>query len=227
MLDKELRTLLVQPIAYAVAAVFLLIMGYTFSSGLALTRSASLVRIVFQAAVMLLLLTPLVTMRLLAEERRQRTLEMLFATPVRESDLVFAKFVASMLLVAALLLPTLVYPALLAWFGEPDWGPVYSGYLGLLLLAAALNASGLALSAMTENQIVAAVLAFGLFLSLWLLDTLSAMLSPPWDEVAMQLSLLAHFAPFATGSLYFSDVGFFVAVTLLGLYLAIRALARR
>lgn len=227
LLDKELRLLLVQPIPYVVTAVFLLVMGYSFSSGVALTHSASLVRVVFQAAVLLLLLMPLVTMRLLAEERRSRSLELLLSLPVRESELVLAKFAASMLLVAAMLAPTLAYPLVLGWFGEPDWGPIYSGYLGLLLLAAALNAIGLALSALTENQIVAATLAFGLSLTMWLVDGLSAMLQPPWDELAMQLSLLAHFTPFATGSLYFSDAGFFIALTLLGLFLAVRALARR
>jgi ABC-2 type transport system permease protein len=227
LLGKELRALFVQPIAYVLIAVFLLVMGYAFVTNLAMTRSAALVRIMFQAAVLLLLFVPLITMRLLAEERRHGTLELLLATPARESDIVLAKFVASMALVVAMLAPTLLYPAVLAWFGKPDWGPIYSGYLGLLLLASLLSAIGLALSALTANQVVAATLAIGLSLLLWLLDSLAAVLPQPWDEIVLQCSLLAHFTPFATGALYLSDAGFFATVTLLGLFLATRALARR
>lgn len=227
LLGKELRALFVQPIAYVLIAVFLLVMGYAFVTNLAMTRSAALVRIMFQAAVLLLLFVPLITMRLLAEERRHGTLELLLATPAREGDIVLAKFVASMTLVAVMLAPTLIYPAVLAWFGKPDWGPIYSGYLGLLLLASLLSAIGLALSALTANQVVAATLAIGLSLLLWLLDSLAAVLPQPWDEIVLQCSLLARFTPFATGALYLSDAGFFVTVTLLGLFLAVRALARR
>jgi len=227
LLGKELRALFVQPIAYVLIAVFLLVMGYAFVTNLAMTHSAALVRIMFQAAVLLLLFVPLITMRLLAEERRHGTLELLLATPAREGDIVLAKFVASMTLVAVMLAPTLLYPAVLAWFGKPDWGPIYSGYLGLLLLASLLSAIGLALSALTANQVVAATLAIGLSLLLWLLDSLAAVLPQPWDEIVLQCSLLARFTPFATGALYLSDAGFFVTVTLLGLFLAVRALARR
>lgn len=227
LLDKELRTLFVQPIAYVLMSVFLLVMGYSFATNLALTHSASLVRIVFQAAVLLLLFIPLITMRLLAEERRHGTLELLLSGPSSEAEIVLAKFVASMGLVAAMLVPTLLYPAVLAWYGQPDWGPVYSAYLGLLLLSSILTALGLALSAATANQVVAATLAIGLSLMLWMIDSLGAVLPAPWDELVLHCSLLAHFTPFATGAMYLSDGGFFVAGTLLGLFLAMRALALR
>jgi len=227
LIDKELRSLFVQPIAWVSIAVFLLVMGYTFVTNLALTRSASLIRIVFQCAVLLLLFVPLLTMRQFAEERRHGTLELLLATPARAHDLVLAKFIAGMALIATMLAPTLAYPLVLALYGHPDWGPVYSGYLGLGLLAAMLNAMGLALSATTANQVVAATLAIGLSLLLWMIDTLAAVLPAPWDEIVLHCSLLAHFQPFATGAMFLSDGGFFVIGTLLGLFLATRALARR
>jgi ABC-2 type transport system permease protein len=227
LLGKELRALFAQPIAWVLVAVFLLVMGYSFVTNLAMTRGASLVRIVFQAAVLLLLFVPLITMRMLAEERRHGTLELLLATRARERDIVFAKYAACMALVLVMLAPTLLYPAILAWFGKPDWGPIYSGYLGLLLLASLLTAVGLALSALTANQVVAATLAIGLSLLLWLLDSLGAVLPRPWDELAVHCSLLARFTPFATGALYLADAGFFLAVTALGLFLAGRALGRR
>lgn len=226
LFDKEVRGLFLQPIAWVLMTVFLLVVGYTFATSLALTRTAALSQVIFQASTVLLLLIPLISMRLLAEERRHGTLEMLLATPVREYQIVLAKFAASMALTLAMLAPTLVYPLVLAWFGQPEWGPIYSGYLGLLLLAAFLNALGLALSALTANQIVAATLTLGVALLLWMIDSLAAVLPPPWDGLLMHASLLAHFTPFATGAMYLSDAAFFIAGTLLALFCALRALAR-
>ncbi len=226
LLGKELRGVFLQPIAWVLMAVFLLVMGYTFATGLALTKTAALSRVVFQAATLLLLLIPLVTMRLLAEEQRHGTLEMLLATPVREPHIVLAKVAASMALVVAMLAPTVAYAVVLAIFGQPEWGPIYSGYVGLLLLASFLSAMGLALSALTSNQVVAATLALGLSLLLWMIDTLSAVLPAPWDELFLHVSLLARFTPFATGAMYLSDAGFFISGTLFALFCAVRALAR-
>lgn len=224
---KETRALFTAPIAYVLIAVFLLLMGYTFTASLFISKSASLVRCLFQAAVLLLLFVPMITMRLFAEERRCGTLELLLAAPVREYEVVLAKFLASLAVIGAMLALTLAYPLVLERYGDPDWGPVYSGYLGLLLLAGALVALGLACSALTANQIVAATISLGLFLLLWVLDSLGALLPDPYDWLAINVSLVAHFQPFATGALYLSDLGYFVSLILLGLFLSVRALARR
>ena len=156
LLAKETRALFVSPIAYAVIAVFLLLMGYTFTATLFLSKIATLIHEFFQASMLLLLIVPVITMRLLAEERRGGTLELLLTSPVHEIEVVLAKFLASMAVIVAMLAPTLAYPVTLQMFGDPDWGPVYSGYLGLLLLGGALTSLGLAVSALTANQIVAA-----------------------------------------------------------------------
>ncbi|MGE0716928.1 MAG: ABC transporter permease [Alphaproteobacteria bacterium] len=224
---KEIRALFVSPIAYAVIAVFLLLAGYTFVVTLAIGKQATLVHIFFQSAVQLILLVPLVTMRQFAEERRTGTLELLLTAPVGEAGIVLAKFIACMTVVGAMVGLTGTYAVVLAMFGTPDWGPVHAGYAGLLLLAAALVAIGLAVSATTANQIVAAVVSLGIFGLLWGIDPLAALLPDPLDDWAIGLSLLARFTPFAVGAFYTSDFGFFLAVTLLGLFLAVRALARR
>ena len=142
LLGKEIRSLFYSPIAYVVIAVFLLLMGYTFTSILFLNKTATLIHVFFQAATLLLLLVPVITMRLFAEERRVGTLELLLTSPVREIEVVLAKYLASLLVVAVMLVLTLPYPITLEIFGEPAWGPVYSGYLGLILLGATLVASG-------------------------------------------------------------------------------------
>jgi ABC-2 type transport system permease protein len=227
LLVKETRAIFTSPIAYSVIAVFLLLMGYTFTSMLFLTKMATLIQALFQAAILLLLIVPVLTMRLFAEERRSGTLELLLTSPVREIEVVLAKFLASMAVIVVMLTLTLPYPITLHIFGDPDWGPVYSGYLGLLLLGGALTSMGLAISALTANQIVAATVSLGLFLLMWMLDTLGTLLPDPFDMFVVNLSLLAHFTPFATGALYLSDFGFFSTLILLGLMLSVRALARR
>ena len=227
LLLKETRALFVSPIAYAVIAVFLLLMSYTFTATLFLSKIATMIHEFFQASMLLLLIVPVITMRLLAEERRGGTLELLLTSPVREIEVVLAKFLASMAVIVAMLAPTLAYPITLQMFGDPDWGPVYSGYLGLILLGGALTSLGLAISALTSNQIVAAIVSLGLFLLMWILDSLGSLLPDPYDTLVINLSLLAHFTPFATGAMYLSDFGFFATLILLGLLLSVRALARR
>ena len=224
---KEAHALFVSPVAYAVIAVFLVLNGYTFAVTLFLTRQATLSHIFFQAAMQLVLLVPLVTMRQFAEERRTGTLELLLTAPVHEGGIVIAKFVASMAVLLAMIALTLVYALILATVSNPDWGPVYGGYLGLALLAGALVAIGLAISALTTSQVVAAVVSLGIFGLLWAIDAWAALLPSPVDNWVLGLSLLARFTPFAVGSMYASDFGFFLILILLGLFLAVRALARR
>ncbi len=202
LVGKEVRTLFTSPIAYAVIAVFVVLSGYTFTVSLIVAKQATLVHIFFQAAVQLILLVPLITMRQFAEERRSGTLELLLTAPLREIDIVAAKFIACMV-------------------------AIYSGYIGLVMLGAALVAIGLMISSLTANQIVAAVVSLGLFGILWAIDTLASLLPQPFENWLLGLSLLAHFTPFAVGAMYLSDLGFFLTVILLGLFLTVRALARR
>jgi ABC-2 type transport system permease protein len=227
LMIKEIRALFVSPIAYAVVAVFLLLNGYSFVMTLVMSKQATLVHIFFQSAMQLVLLVPLVTMRQFAEERRAGTLELLLSSPAPEIDIVLAKFAAAMTMLIAMIGFTFTYALVLGVYGTPDWGPVYSGYVGLVLLAGALVSVGLAISALTANQIVAAAVSLGIFGILWAIDSLAALLPAPIDNWFIGLSLLARFTPFAVGAMYTSDFGFFVSVTLLGLFLTVRALARR
>ena len=227
LLLKEEKALFSSPIAYAVMTVFLLLMSYSFTLTLFLSHQPSLVHIFFQMFVLFMLTVPLITMRLLAEERKLRTIEVLLTSPVTELDIVLAKFVASMSLIVILLMLSGSYAVVLAIYGDPDWGPIYSGYLGLLLLDAALVGVGLLASALTANQMIAALVSLSLFLLLWIIDSFGYLLPSPFDALAVNLSLSVHFKPFAVGSVYLSDVGFFLSVTLLTLFLSVRALARR
>jgi len=227
LLLKEERAIFSSPIAYATVTVYLLLMGYTFTAVLFLNRTGELVRVFFQAAVLFLLVVPVVTMRLFAEERRGGTLELLLTSPIREIEIVLAKFTAGLSLSVLMLALTSTYAVVLGIYGDPDWGPIYSGFLGLFLLAASLTAIGLLVSGLTANQVVAAVVAMGVGILLWMIDTLGYLLPEPYDTIISQLSLVGHFTPFATGALFLSDVGFFLTIVLVGLFLSVRTLARR
>jgi ABC-2 type transport system permease protein len=227
LVDKELRTLFQAPIAWIIIGVFLALMGYSFTLTLFNNRYATLVHIFFQVAGLLLLIVPIITMRLLAEERRAGTLELLLTAPVKEIQLVLAKYLASMAVVLLMIGLTAAYAVVLGLYGTPEWGPIYSGYLGLALLASTLVSLGLAVSALTSNQVIAAIVTIGVSFLLWMVDTLAAMLPDALERVLISLSLLARFTPFATGAMYASDAGFFISTTLLALFIAMRALARR
>ncbi len=227
LLFKEVKALFSSEIAYVLAAMFLVVMGYTFSVAFFLNRVASLVHLFFQMYVLFLLTVPIITMRLLAEERRLGTLELLLTSPVSEAQIVLAKYCAAMSLIVVMVILSTSYAIVLALFGQPDWGPIYSGYLGLFLLGSALSAIGLLTSSLTANQIVAALASLGIFLLLWAIDDFGLILPDPYDTLVTNLSLSTHFVPFATGSLYLSDAGYYVSLTLLGIFLSVRALGRR
>src|SRR5258708_4668025 len=227
LLLKEEKAIFTSPIAYVVLSVFLVIMGYTFTLTLFVSHVPTLVHLFFQIYVLFLLTVPIITMRLVAEERRLRTIEVLLTAPVSQAVVVFAKYLASLSLVLLMLVLSGAYAITLGILGRPDWGPIYSGYLGLFLLGAALVAVGLMTSSLFSTQLIAALLSLSLFLLLWIIDQFGWMLSDPFDALAVYLSLLETFTPFASGSIFLSDVGFFTSMALLALFLSVRALARR
>jgi ABC-2 type transport system permease protein len=201
LLRKELHATFTSPIAYVVGGVFLLVSGYTFSLSLFMSKVANLTYVFHQIYVLLILLVPVITMRSFAEERKTDTLELLLTAPVREIWIVLAKFLGALALVALLLLASTSFVAVLA--------------VGTLW------------SSVTENQVVAAAASLGTFLMLWFADSVAYILPAPVDLVFVNLSLIGHFAPFVSGSLFLSDAGYYLTGTLMALFLTARALADR
>ena len=224
---KELHATFTSPIAYTVATVFLLVLGYTFSLTLFATKVANLNYIFHQIYVLSILLVPVLTMRAFAEERRTGTLELLLTAPVPELAIVLAKFFAALSLMLLIFAASLVYAVVLGLYGDPDWGPIYGGYLAIVLHAGLLIALGLLASSLTENQVVAAALSLGAFLMLWFADSVAYLLPPPFELFVLNLSLIGHFKPAASGEVFLSDIGYFVTLSLLALFLTTRRLAER
>jgi ABC-2 type transport system permease protein len=224
---RELGALFVSPIAYVVAAAFLALSGYLFAIILITSSQATLSELFQNVSFILLFVAPLLTMRLLADEQKQGTLELLLTAPVRDWEVVLGKFLAALGLFSAILLCTLVYPLFL-WTigGRPDIGPIVSGYLGLILITAAMLAIGTLTSSLTENQIVAAVLAFAILLFLWLIAS-AGNVATGASAVLSALSLPSHYDDFTRGAINLEDVIYYLSLTIGALFIATRVLETR
>jgi ABC-2 type transport system permease protein len=224
---RELRAYFASPIAYVMIAAFLAIMGFFFTLIVTLTQEASMAGVFGNMAVVLLFVSPALTMRLLAEEQRSGTIELLLTLPVRDWQVVLGKFLASLAVYAVMLALTLYYPALLMKLGNPDPGPIGSGYVGLLLLGGSFLSIGLFSSALSRNQAVAALVGFGAMLILWLIDIGSSLFGPPVSDFVAYLSLSGHYFDFLRGVIDTKDVVFYLSVMAASLFLSVQVLQLR
>lgn len=224
---RELRSYFNSPVAYVVIVVFLAIVGWFFSSNLFLMNVASL-RVVFELVpLVFLFFIPAITMRLLAEEQKTGTLELLTTRPVRDSEIVLGKFLAAWALVAITLLPTLLYIVVVASLGPLDIGPVVSGYLGLLLMAAVYVGLGLLASSLTENQIVAFIISFLVILALFLLNKVLIYVPEGLASTFEFLGIDYHFSNIARGVIDSRNLIYFASLIGFSLLLATMSLERR
>ncbi|HET6319170.1 MAG TPA: ABC transporter permease [Chloroflexota bacterium] len=224
---RELRAYFLSPMAYLVIAFFLFGAGLLFGLIIEQSREASLRGLISNVSVLFLFVVPMISMRLLAEEQRTGTIELLLTNPVQEWQIVTGKFLASVLLLLVMLGLTLLYPLFLFVFGNPDRGPIAAGYLGVILQAAAFLAVGLWASSLTENQIVAAVLAFIFLLVLWLSDSLGQSLGGALGSIVSYASVASHFNDFPTGVINTKDVMYYVTLIVAGLVLSTLSLQAR
>ncbi|GAC1541364.1 MAG: ABC transporter permease [Polyangiales bacterium] len=176
---------------------------------------------------LVVLIVPALTMRLLAEEKRTGTIELLITMPVRDAEVVLGKFFASLGLIFVLLLLTAIYPLMIGRLGDLDVGPMWVGYLGLLLLAAAGLAVGLFYSSITDNQIVAFMLTGVTLFVLWVLEYIGQAAGGSIGDVLNFVSFMRRISPFTRGLLDIRNVVYFVSVAAFFLLLTIRSLESR
>jgi len=232
---REFRSYFDSPIAYIVICLSFFALGLMFfflNGGFWQLDRASVSRL-FESTPMGLsfLVVPVVTMRLLAEERRSGTLEMLITLPVKDSDVVIGKYLGALGLVLVLVLSTLAYPLVMFKFpwnlGPLDGGPVASGYLGMVLFSCAAVAVGLLISALTESQAVAFFITFFVLGALWLFGDLAGKAGGTLAILLNYVSFQSRLNNFWRGLIDSRDVVFFLSVTVLSLMVAFRALERR
>jgi len=223
---KELTSYVTSPMAYVVTAVFLALSGAFFGAYLAGTDYAdtSIKGFLDAAQFLILFFAAVLTMRLVAEERKIGTWELLRTAPLRDADIIAGKFISSLAVLSGMLALTLYYPALLLVFGDPDLGAVVTSYLGLLLLGSACLSVGIFASTLTSNQIVSAVVAGGMLSVLWFQGAVGDLSGGELREVLRYLSLSNHFSAFARGIVDTRDIVYYLSVTALFLYLATRSI---
>ena len=231
---REFRSYFDSPLAYVVICLSLLLLGIrVFFWGKFWQTDRATLASMFEAIPFGLsfLIVPVVTMRLVAEEKRSGTLEMLITLPVRDSDVIMGKFLGAFGLVLVLILSTLVYPLLMFTFvwhlGPLDNGPVFSGYVGLVLFATAAVSLGLLISALTESQVIAFFITFILLVLLLFVGEMAQHVPNLLGTVLREISFMEHFLPFERGLIDTRDVVFFLSCSVLALMFAFRALESR
>lgn len=225
IMKKELQSYFYSPIAYIVFASFLLIVGYLFWVVLVSSKMATLQPLFYNAAFILLLISPVLTMRLISEERKSKTMELLLTSPISPSEIVMGKFLACFVLYLILIVLTFQYPVVLhSYSNNFDLGPVFSGYIGLMLIGSAFISLGLFASTLTENQIIAAMITFGSSLLFWVFGWAKSAFDNTFGQILGSLSIFDRFTDFLRGVVDSGNVIFFLVFTLTWLFLATRVL---
>jgi ABC-2 type transport system permease protein len=230
---RELAQYFTSPIAYLVAFAVLMLGGFVFNNDLAARNGGhaatdgSVVLVYF--AFFTLFFAPLLTMRLMAEENREGTIELLMTLPVRDNDIVIGKFLGAWGYYTIILALTLVYQILLIWLSPPDLGKVIGSYIGVWLYGGAAIAIGLLFSALTENQIIAALLSTATLLLLWQAESVGNVIHyRPLAELIRTFSLASHYLDsFANGLVRLPDLVFFAGVMAIALFVTIRIVESR
>jgi ABC-2 type transport system permease protein len=238
---KELKSYFASPIAYVVIGLFALMFGFFYYTLLGIfieqgmrmmglqggpTQNVNdqMIRPLFlNASVLLLFVLPMITMRTYSEEKRSGTIELLLTAPLTDFQIIMGKFLGAMALYAAMLAVTLVHLGVLFAFGKPEWIPIATGYLGLLLMGGCFISVGLLISSFTRNQIVAVMATFAVFLLLWVINWAGPLTGPRTSAVLDYLSITSHLDDFTRGVVDTKHVVYYVSFIAFGLFLTARS----
>lgn len=225
---RELQSYFYTPVGYVFMGVFLSLSGLFFYMLVLDARSSDVLTFLGQISYVWMLLSPVLTMRLLAEERQKRTDQLLFTSPVSLPGVVLGKYLAAVTVMACTVLLTLVYVLVVALYGAVYPGELMVGYLGFMLQGSAFLALDLYLSGCASNQVTAAVTAFGVNFALWLMDLLASGVTQVWLQEALNFfSLYARYNPFLMGQLSFASIAFYLAFIAAFLALTVHRLDSR
>ena len=237
--DREIRSYFASPIAYILIGFFLLPFGVFFylylqnfvkqslqmaQFGGAMNVNQQVIRYVLQnASVIILFIMPMITMRTYSEEKRSGSIELLLTSPLTDVEIILGKFFGALGLYAALLAVTLLYMAILFVYGNPEWRPLVAGYLGLLLMGGAFISIGLLISSTTNNQIVAGVITFVVFLLFWIIGWFADTAGPTVGPITSWLSITEHFDDFSKGIIDTKHVLYYLSLITFGLFLTAKS----
>lgn len=238
---KEVRSYFSSPVAWVLMGLFAALFGWFFSVYLdAFVRESMagqmgqgpqtvnvnqrMIRgLLGNTNVLILFLLPMVTMRSYAEEKKSGTIELLLTSPLKDIEIVLGKFLGAMTMYAGMLAVTALYMSILFIWGNPAWKPVLSGYLGLLLMGGGFVATGLFISSLTNNQMVAGTASFVVFLMLWIISWFGEGVGPTLGAILSYLSITEHFDDFSKGVIDTKHVIFYLSFIVFGLFLATKS----
>jgi ABC-2 type transport system permease protein len=238
--DRELRSYFASPIAYIIIGFFLLPFGVffylyltafvrqglqqaQFGSG-AMNINQNVIRYVLQnATVIILFIMPMITMRTYSEEKRSGTIELLLTSPVTDVEIILGKFFGALGLYIAMLSVTLPYMGILFYYGNPEWRPLVAAYFGLVLMGGAFVSLGLLISSTTNNQIVAGIVSFVVFLLLWIVGWFADSAGPTIGPITSWLSITEHFDDFSKGIIDTKHVLYYLSLITFGLFLTAKS----
>jgi len=239
--NKELRSYFASPIAYITIGFFALLYGWFYFAILAFFVRSSmqagglngqqpmninqvLIRQLLQnVTILILFIMPMVTMRTYSEEKRSGTIELLLTSPLSDFQIILGKFFGALALWAIMLAVSLIHIALLFVYGNPEWKPIATAYLGLLLLGGCFISVGLFISSLTKNQIVAGMVTFAVFLFLWVITWLGSFSGPTFDSLTQYLSIIDHYDDFGKGVIDTTHVIYYVSFITFGLFLTAKS----
>lgn len=228
IIQREFKSYFNTMIGYIFMAICMLVCGVFFTSTNIIGGSASFLSVISSVSYVLILITPILTMRSFAEERKSKSDQLLLTAPVSVSKIVAGKYVSALSVLCITLAATLVFPAALLIFGKPFWGEIVLGYVGMIMLGSTFIAIGLFISSITENQLTACVSTLGILFLLWLSDSLiPSLTNNTLYTILHSLSLYGQFSAFTNGVLNISAVVYFISVTFLFLFFTAKAVERR
>jgi ABC-2 type transport system permease protein len=239
---KEIKAYFASPIAYIVVGFSAVLFGYFFvalllnfdrmslqaGSGFGGPESVNVNQMLISpffmnVAVILLFTLPLLTMRTYSEEKRSGTIELLLTSPLTDLQIVLGKFLGAFVLYAAMLAVTVVHIGFLFIFGNPEWRPVLTGYLGVLLMGGCFLSLGLFVSSLTKNQIVAGFITFAVFLMFWIVNWIAGFMGPTMQAVLNYMSITEHLNDFTIGVLDTKHVVYYLSFIAFSLFLTVRS----
>ena len=237
---KEWRGYFASPVGYVVIGMYALVFGYFYTvylswflrqsmqgpqmGGGPMNVNQQMIRGVFDnSMVLFLFVVPLITMRAYAEEKRSGTIELLMTSPITDFQIVMGKFLGAMSLYGAMLGITLIHIAVLFAYGNPEWKPILTGYLGLVLLGGCFVSVGLFFSSLTKNQIVAGMFTFVVLLLLWVISWIGNFSGPTVERLTSYLSLTSHVDDFLRGVIDTQHIVYYLSFITLGLFLTAKA----
>ena len=238
--EKELRSYFASPIAYVIIGFFSLVFGWFYIVSVNYFMQASLqmglpgqgqinvntmaIRpLLGNVAVVALFVLPLITMRTYSEEKRSGTIELLLTSPLTDFQIIMGKFLGAVSLYGLMLGVTFVHMGILFVYGNPEWKPIVTGYLGLLLMGGSFISIGLWISSMTRNQIVAGMVTFAFFLLMWTINWAADSAGPVMQKVLQAVSITGHLDDFSKGVVSLSNLVYYLSFIGFGLFLTAKS----